>query len=333
MNTIRGYPIKFVSLQTGLKPYLIRSWEGRYKAVCPRRSSNNRRAFSDADIARLRLLRQAVEAGHSISQIAQLGDRALHRLVLQANPTAPFARVSVSGDSSPNEGSAEKTGEAFVESALRQVLLLDTPALESVLGRAAVELPRQAFLKWVILPLFERVGEMWQAGQLKAVSEHLLSVVVRSMLWDMLRTAVTPNSAPRIVVATPAGHWHEIGALASALVAAESGWETNYFGPNLPSDEIAFAVKKVDARAVALGICHGLNDHRLSIELRNLRRLVGQEIPIFIGGSGALALKPVADRIHVLVCLDVDSFRACLDKGGRSPLSNRRFRKKKPAPS
>ena len=60
------YPVRYVARQTGLTPHLIRSWERRYAAVAPRRTDTNHRLYSDDDIERLSLLRNAVKAGQSI---------------------------------------------------------------------------------------------------------------------------------------------------------------------------------------------------------------------------------------------------------------------------
>ena len=56
MKNSRAYTIKFVARQTGIKPYLIRTWEARYRAICPERTDSNRRVFCDEDIERLRSL-------------------------------------------------------------------------------------------------------------------------------------------------------------------------------------------------------------------------------------------------------------------------------------
>jgi hypothetical protein len=58
MNMKSTYTIKYVASKTGLKPYLIRSWEARYQAICPQRSDSNRRCFTDNDVKRLRLLKK-----------------------------------------------------------------------------------------------------------------------------------------------------------------------------------------------------------------------------------------------------------------------------------
>jgi DNA-binding transcriptional MerR regulator/methylmalonyl-CoA mutase cobalamin-binding subunit len=306
------YPIRYVVRQTGLKPHLIRTWEERYGAVHPERSPSNQRLYSDADIKRLRLLERGVDGGHAISALASLTDEDLQELVERG------ATMSASDDKRalPPDGLAPaipQNAAQRVDLALDHVLGLDIRGLEKVLSDAAVEMPRQAFLQEVVLPLFNRVGAMWQSGKLKVVCEHMASATVRPMLWDMLRSVRVAETAPRIIMATPVGHWHEFGALISALTAAESGWQAFYFGPNLPSEEIAFAARKLDAQAIGLSLCHHLDDHSLAIELTRLRRAVGTDMPLIIGGTGAAAAVKKLDDMNVLVVNDLDAFRRQLE--------------------
>ncbi len=307
------HPIKFVAAQTGLKAHNIRSWEDRYCAVTPERTATNRRLYSDDDIRRLSLLKTAVECGHTISSVARLSDSQLMS-VIQRN-----RERSISPEDGPAEGSsspARAPNEHYrrvIKDALSHVARLDAFALESVLNDAAVGMPRHAFLQEVIVPLFREIGLLWQSGRLKIINEHMASVVVRAILWDMLRTVELSASAPRIVLATPAGHWHEFGALACALVASESGWQPCYFGPNLPSEEIVYAARKVDANALAIRICHRLNHHKLIGELKRIRRLVEDRLPIFVGGSGVDDLLASNEKIGVIAVNDLNDFRHRID--------------------
>ena len=312
MRVVRAYTIKYVSLQTGLKPYLIRSWEARYNAICPKRSSSNRRVFSDADIERLILLKRAVAAGHTISHAARMSDSDLNLLVMQSagrhTPEGSFPSKRPD-----NFVHRESDVTRIVDEALTHILHLDPSSLEKVLAGASVDLPRQSFLQDLILPLFQKIGELWRIGRLKTINEHMASVVVRSMLWDMLRAVEVSGTAPRIIVSTPVGQWHEFGALASALAASESGWRVYYFGPNLPSEEIAYAVRQLDARALVLSVCHRINDNRLAAELLNIRRLVGGQLLLFVGGPGAAAVRKTLARIDAFTGDDLGAFRDRLE--------------------
>src|SRR5262249_43016563 len=83
VSTIAKYRIGIVSRLTGLTADVVRVWERRYEAIKPQRSEGGSRLYSDADIARLRKLRQAVEMGHAIGQIARLPDSELDTLSIK----------------------------------------------------------------------------------------------------------------------------------------------------------------------------------------------------------------------------------------------------------
>lgn len=307
------YPIKYVSQHTGLKPYIIRSWEFRYQAVCPHRTASNRRMYTDQEIHRLELLRRAVECGHTISAVAGLTDAELQVLEDRAlsGPTemAPLASGSPGSPTEPIEERCQK----MVARALNHVIQLEAVALETALNAAAVDVPRHAFLQHIVVPLFSEIGRLWSDGKLKIVNEHMASNIVRSMLWDMLRTVRAAKSAPRALIATPVGHWHEFGALASALAAAESGWQAVYFGPNLPAEEIVYTLTKTKARVLILSLSHHLNDSQFALELKKLRRLSGERLPILVGGYGVSSAYRAIEDIRAERVESLKALRKRLD--------------------
>ena len=78
-TTPAHYPIRAVSKLTGIGIDTLRAWERRHGAVTPIRDDRGR-MYTDADVARLRLLRGAVEHGHSIGRLAGLTDAELRHL-------------------------------------------------------------------------------------------------------------------------------------------------------------------------------------------------------------------------------------------------------------
>src|SRR6185295_4369927 len=82
------YLIGTVTKLTGLSADVVRVWERRYGAVRPERSEAGTRLYSDADISRLRRLRQAIEKGHSISQAAKLTEAELDAVISDTEKTA-----------------------------------------------------------------------------------------------------------------------------------------------------------------------------------------------------------------------------------------------------
>ena len=301
------FPIRYVAQQTGLSTHVIRVWEKRYQAVVPKRTESNRRMFCGNDIERLKMLKTAVRIGHSISQVAGLSTEDLMGLV-KLDMLDNASQVSAARES------ASLNAAYFYDRSLSTVLNFDAKGLESVLDRAAVHLSKLELIKAVIEPLCENIGELWEHGELKVINEHMTTTVIQSFLWNLLRSAEVSETSPKIVIATPAGHQHELGALAIALIACEYNWQSLYFGPSLPAEEIAAAVAYADARAVALSITYYEDSHQLNLEIKKLRRYLGDDITIFIGGRGASPLVDFFNTPELQILKDIDSFRAALDK-------------------
>ena len=223
-----------------------------------------------------------------------------------------FNGSDVSWDSPALEQSS-LDGNGFYDRSLTAVLNFDAAVLESILDRAAVHLTKPELIGTVIVPLCQKIGELWKKGKLKVINEHMATTVIQAFLWNLLRTAESAQTSPKIVVATPAGHQHELGALAIALIACESGWRSLYFGPSLPAEEIAAAAALANARAVALSITYCNDDHQLNLEVKKLQRYLGGDITLFVGGQAAAASVDFVDLPGMQIVEDVGTFRIALD--------------------
>ena len=296
------YTIRYVSNRTGLTPHVIRAWEKRYKAVVPKRSAKNRRQYSEDDVQRLQLLKSVTDAGHSISHVAQIDsaellDLAQRESSVVTRPLKKTARPMQQADATD-----------YYKKCLSAVINLDPDGLERSYDQCAVYLTRPALLRNIIVPLFQEIGNLWRKGSLKIVNEHMASSVTRIFLLNMLRATAISNSAPKISIATTVGQWHDIGALAVALTAAENGWHPVYYGPNLPAEEIAAGVKQSGSRAVAISITHLLTQHSLIDELRKLRRYIGKDVALFVGGRPVADHTQFLEEVNARYVSDIDQF-------------------------
>jgi DNA-binding transcriptional MerR regulator/methylmalonyl-CoA mutase cobalamin-binding subunit len=301
------YAIRYVSQRTGLTSHVIRAWEKRYEAVVPQRSTKNRRLYSEDDVQRLQLLKKMTDAGHSISQVAQLDSKDLLDLA-QRNGTG-ISRTRAN-NAMPSQTLA---ASEHCKACLSAVLNLDQEALERYFDQAAVELTRPTLLKEVIVPLFEEIGNLWRKGSLKIINEHMATSVTRTFLLNLLRATEISEPAPKIVIATTVGQWHDVGALTVALTAAEDGWQPIYFGPNLPAEEIALGVRQSCARAVAISITHLLDQHSLIEELRKLRRYIGRDPALFVGGRAVADYMHLLEEVNAKYISDIDQFCEALN--------------------
>ena len=297
-----GLGIEAAAQRSGLSQHLIRIWERRYAVVRPIRTESNRRLYSEADVVRLALLNRAVHAGHRISDIATISTPKLKQLVGRDFPIAAVSRVKGKGVS-PN----------FVELALNAIIQFDSEELGAILSHAEVDLGQARALDQVVLPLMESLGRMWKEGSIRIAHEHMATAVVRNHVGALLASMRYPANTPSIVVATPTGQLHEVGALVVAVAAALEGWRPVYLGPNLPADEIAGAVQKSSARAVALSLVFSSDDPKLPAELGRLRRLLSEGVSLLIGGRAAEAYRSAIDSIHAFRLTNISDFRRQLD--------------------
>lgn len=280
------FTIRAVAAKTGLSAHTIRAWERRYGVLAPDRTETNRRLYGQEDIEKLSLLKHAVDAGHSISQVANLTSDELISLDAGQEPAPAFDRQTDAGTSS------------YLTACEQAMDCLDGDSLEDVLVRGAAVLGVSGLLEEVILPFLSLIDRRWMEGSLRIAHEHLASAVLCSYL-DRVRLSMSarPN-APRLLVTTPAGQVHEIGAQIVAIVAAMQGWHVTYLGPNLPAEEISAAQRLSRADALALSIVYPASDPKLPGELRLLRQSIGNTVPILIGGRAASSYSDVVEEIR-----------------------------------
>lgn len=299
------HSIRVVAGRTGLTADAIRAWERRYGAVNPGRTDSKRRLYSDRDVERLLLLRRAIAAGRRIGDVAGLEDTELREMV--ASDDAAQAAVP-----RPAPAPARRHGEGeWVPAAVQAIEALDAAALQGVLSDAAVSLSPTRMLDDVLMPILRKIGERWRSGDLRPAHEHFATAMLRSFLGNIPVTYSSTDDAPLAIVTTPAGQLHELGALGAAVTAGLDGWRPLYLGPNLPAEDIAMAVRDCEARLVALSIVYPPDDTRLADELRRLRRLLPDQIPILAGGACAGSY---ADALSELGILLVDDFAGLRDE-------------------
>jgi MerR family transcriptional regulator, light-induced transcriptional regulator len=305
MNTVQ-FSIKAAARRSGLTPHVIRVWERRYKAVEPARSGTNRRLYSDVEVERLTLLRQAIAAGHRIGTIAQAPTEELRKLAGE-NSLEPELKPQF------KEG-RERKGARFVDECLTAVQEMDASALEGVLTEALVALGHQGLLRQVVGPLANILGDLWQEGVLTAAQEHFASAALRVFLFNSARPYAQGESAPCLVVATPAGQLHEIGSVMISSTATNAGWRVAYLGVSLPAAEIAGAVRQKQARAVALSIVYPVDDAELPNELTRLRSLLPTGVHLIVGGRAASAYGEALNDAGALLLTDLGQFTELLDQ-------------------
>jgi len=303
----KRHPIRVAAQRANLTPDLLRAWENRYGAVDPGRTDGGQRRYSDRDVAVLRLLSEAVDAGRRIGDVAALDIEEVEQLVREdrvlaaGRATAPVATEDVQLDASEILADARAAVEAF-----------DGERLHTVLRRAAIALTPVALSDGVLGPLMRTIGAQWERGEIDPGQEHFATAAVRQSLGDMVDRTAGDASAPRLLAATPAGQRHEIGALLAAATAATEGWRVSYLGADLPIEAIGSAAERGGARALAISIVHPDADDALVAALGGLADRLGPGVEVFVGGEGSRGARRKFEGAGLTWLVDIASLRRAL---------------------
>jgi DNA-binding transcriptional MerR regulator len=272
------YPIRAVARITGLAIDTLRAWERRHAAVTPARDVRGR-LYTDGDVERLLLLREAVAKGHAIGRIARLDDPALRELATAATPLLPQPAFRTAG-----------IGPSDI---VRAVERFDDALVTTQLARSAALLNPTELLRDVIMPALRQIGDAWHSRPLGIAQEHLLSGAVRNILGSLMRVHARTGVPGCLLFATPAGERHEFGALGGALVATSGGLGATYLGPDLPSHDIIEMAAMIESDVVVLGVT--LNDDgsdRMLEEVQVIARRLPRDIELWLGGPAAASIGP-----------------------------------------
>jgi len=269
------YPIRAVSLMTGVSIDTLRAWERRHQAVTPVRDERGR-MYTDADVRRIKRLRDAVAAGHAIGRVAAMSDELLEKMSLAA-----------ASDLVPATRRVPSTSVVDTTTIIDALERFDAGTVETELARAAALLRPPELLRDVLVPVLTEVGERWHNGRGRITHEHMLSASVRNVLGSLLRVHQKAGVPDSLLFATPAGERHEFGALGAALMAASGGLGAIYLGPDLPGDDIVAVTTVVPIEVVVLGVSGAGDTERVDKEVALIARHLEPHVELWLGGPGA----------------------------------------------
>jgi methanogenic corrinoid protein MtbC1 len=263
-------------------------------------------------------LGELTRSGQGISFVAKLPTERLRELAARLSRSTGEKVTKAA----PADASSHSDPSVLLADCLAAVKSLEEVQLESVLRRAEIALGNQGMLQKVAGPLAQAIGRFWREGDLTAAHEHFCSAVLRTWLARTARSFVPTERNPVLVVTTPTGQLHELGALLVAALAANLGWSVMYLGPSLPAAEIAIAVREKHARAVALSLVYPEDDASLPGELARLREIVPTDVRIVVGGRAMPAYRDACDRIGARTADDLTQLGDILDEFRRAARAN-----------
>jgi len=297
------YPIRAVVKLTGVNPATIDSWERRHGALKPKRGVHGR-LYSEQEVQRIRLLRDAIAKGHHIRHLAERDDEQLRLLAQFPNP------ATINNEEAFEAAAAAVT---ILDALLEMIEDFDYSSAERELNRlAAATADASDIVHEIALPLMRITGERWHEGDFTIAQEHMVTALLTGLLASMLRLYGNPKPVAKVLMATPEHEHHGFGILAAAMLTAAKGLGALHLGTNLPASEIVFATRSTEADAVLLGVC-GAKRERVIEVMKEIRKGTKKRTQLWVGGSADETVVAAAEKLGWKVMKNFHEFEDQLD--------------------
>lgn len=282
------YYIQQVSEITGISKQLIRKWEDRYQLVIPSRLENGYRIYTDNDINLLLTVKELIDQGQSVKQVATL----IHK-----------GEIKIKNESNKHlHLNVDRTNNVYVIKLLQEGAACKEAEMYETLQQAYFQLGLDRFLKDVIVPFLKDVGLKWEKGDWNEYQEAFSSILIRDFLIEIRRNFRINENAPLVVGACLPNEQHELPILITLLFTMLKGWRTFLVGTSPAPHSIESIVKQLQPKIVLLSATTSipLQDDQL---LKQLDTFAGshKETTFYIGGEGSIQHLKNKQLQHIIV--------------------------------
>jgi DNA-binding transcriptional MerR regulator len=303
MNTHR---IHRVAKLTNLSRDVIRVWERRFGLLKPTRGANRYRNYSDEDIALLRFLKEQLDAGGSIGELAKLGRE---ELLGRARASAP--RVSF----------VDNTFSRLLRELLSTLNPFDRVIFEKRLNGAVAVVPFEEALHGILLPLQEQVGQLWHENHIDVAIEHYVTKQIQQKIFSAMNQLPVAEFGAKVVIACPPDEEHDIAALTVAYRCRVRGCRVYYLGANVPLASLTNLCGKVEPDLTIMSFPVALSDDQATELVQALADEVSPVSNLAVGGHGAIAMRDLLLKYNMTVLEDFAELDLRLDRLMRQTLS------------
>jgi MerR family transcriptional regulator, light-induced transcriptional regulator len=214
------YSIKELERLSGIKAHTLRIWEKRYKIIEPERTDTNIRYYSDEDLKRIINISVLNSHGMKISKIAGLSSEDIAKQV-------------------ENLSEVKSQVEIPIDQLVVSMLDLDEENFEDILSKHIKRYGFEKAVTEIIYPFLEKIGVLWQTGNITPAHEHFISNLIRQKLISSIALLpIPPKTSHRAILFLPEGEMHELGLLFAHYITRLKGFRTFYLGQSLPHDDL-----------------------------------------------------------------------------------------------
>jgi methanogenic corrinoid protein MtbC1 len=206
-------------------------WERRYHFPTPTRTEGEHRLYSPQQVARVRWVKQRIDAGMQTRNAIQ---------ALEQSEAAGHLAHEL-----PSTAQSSISGEMIRERLFEALITLDKKQAEMIIGDALAVHSLEHLILTVIAPTFTAIGQAWEEGSISIATEHFATHYLRQKLLMWMQTAPPEYPIRPVVLACAPGELHEGGLLMLGLLLQRLRWPVVYLGQTVDLADLASFVERL----------------------------------------------------------------------------------------
>lgn len=278
---MNAFTIKDLENLSGIKAHTIRIWEQRYHFLKPRRTQTNIRFYSNDELKTILNIALLNKYGFKISHIDKMKPAEISEKVLSLSDT-------------------EAAQERLINSLVQEMADLDMDKFEKILGQHISSKGIERTVTQVIFPFLEKIGILWQTGNINPAQEHLVSNIIRQkLILGIEKTSVTRRTDKTVLLFLPEGEHHELGLLFLYYLLKSRGANVIYIGANIPIRDVQQIVKIKNPDLAFVHITGTAKQFNFNKFLQTLPHNMGNTITVISGYPAQQYRKKSPPRVEL----------------------------------
>ncbi|TXT47696.1 MAG: cobalamin B12-binding domain protein [Spirochaetes bacterium] len=161
-------------------------------------------------------------------------------------------------------------------------------------GKSLIDLYDEIFI-----PSQQKVGYLWHTGKISVVQEHYVTAATQAIISGQYETFFFDHGTdmPTMFAACAEGELHEIGIRYIADYFQAQGWNTRYFGANVPSEDLVREIVANKPTVVALSATLSVNLPAMETLVGCVRSQKGYDPVVLVGGRAVSVAGDLWKRI------------------------------------
>jgi len=229
--------------------------------------------------------------------------------------------LSRARSSAPQVSLVDNTFSRLLRELLSTLDPFDRVTFEKRLNGAVAVVPFEEALHGILLPLQEKVGQLWHDGHLNVAIEHYVTKQIQQKIFSAMNQLPVAEFGAKVIVACPPGEEHDVAALTVAYRCRVRGCRVYYLGANVPIASLTNICGKVKPDLTLISFPVALSEAKAAELIQALTHEISPVSNLAFGGHGAIAMRELVEKSHIEILEDFTELDHKLDRLMRKSLS------------